>query len=49
MFKGIAPPSQFPATVASGAPPRPNHACFEEGVHACFETHCQVMPLQEIL
>ena len=27
MFKGIAPPSQFPATVASGAPPRPNHAC----------------------
>ena len=38
MFKGIAPPSQFPATVASGAPPRPNHACCEEGVHVCFET-----------
>ena len=38
MFKGIAPPSQFPATIASGAPPRPNHACFDEGVHACFET-----------
>ena len=29
---------QFPATVASGAPPRPNHACCEEGFHVCFET-----------
>ena len=38
MFKGIPPPSQFPATVASGAPPRPNHACCEERVHVCFET-----------
>ena len=38
MFKGIAPPSQFPATFASGAPPRPNHACCEEGVDVCFET-----------
>ena len=35
---GIAPLSQFPATVASGAPPRPNHACCEEGVDVCFET-----------
>ena len=26
LFKGIAPPSQFPATIASDAPPRPNHA-----------------------
>ena len=26
---GIAPPSQFPATLASGAPPRPNHAVFK--------------------
>ena len=38
VFKGIAPPSQFPATVASGAPPKPNHACCEAGVHVCFET-----------
>ena len=38
MFKGIAPPSQFPATVASGAPPGPNHAWCEEGVDVCFET-----------
>ena len=39
MFKGIAPPlSQFPATVASGAPPRLNHAYCEEGVDVCFET-----------
>ena len=29
LFKGIAPPSQFPATIASGAPPRPNHAVFK--------------------
>ena len=29
LFKGIAPPSQFPATIGSGAPPRPNHACFQ--------------------
>ena len=29
LFKGIAPPSRFPATIASGAPPRPNHAVFK--------------------
>ena len=29
LFKSIAPPSQFPATIASGAPPRPNHAVFK--------------------
>ena len=29
LFKRIAPPSQFPATIASGAPPRPNHAVFK--------------------
>ena len=29
LFKGIAPPSQFPATIASGAPPGPNHACLQ--------------------
>ena len=28
-LKGIAPPSHFPATIASGAPPRPNHAVFK--------------------
>ena len=40
VFKGIAPPSPFPATAASGAPPRPNHACCEGGVgvDVCFET-----------
>ena len=37
LFKGIAPPSQFPATVASGAPPRPNHAFFQDGVDVRFE------------
>ena len=41
MFKGIAPPRQFPATVASGAPPRPNHACCEERVDVSFETLCR--------
>ena len=30
LFKGIAPLSQLPATIASGAPPRPNHAVFKE-------------------
>ena len=30
LFKGIAPPSQFPAAVASGAPPRPNHVVKKE-------------------
>ena len=29
LFKGIAPPSQFPATIGSGAPPTPNHAVFK--------------------
>ena len=38
VFKGTAPRSQFLATVASGAPPRLNHACCEEGVHVWFET-----------
>ena len=38
LFKGIAPPSQFPATIASGAPPRPNHACFQGTVDVCSET-----------
>ena len=38
MIKGIAPLSQIPALVASGAPPRPNHACCEEGVDVCFQT-----------
>ena len=38
LFKGIAPPSPFPATIASGAPPRPNHACFEGRVDVCSET-----------
>ena len=37
LFKGIAPPSQFPATVASGAPPRPNHPFFQDGVDVRFE------------
>ena len=39
LFKGIAPPSQFPATIASGAPPRPNHACCQGKVDVCSETH----------
>ena len=38
LFKGIAPPSHFPATIASGAPPRPNHACFQGRVDVCSET-----------
>ena len=38
LFKGIAPPSQFPATIASGAPPKPNHACFQRRVDVCSET-----------
>ena len=38
LFKGIAPRSQFPATIARGAPPRPNHACFQGRVDACSET-----------
>ena len=38
MFKGTTPPSQFPANVASGAPPMPSHSCFEEGVHVWFES-----------
>ena len=38
LFKGIAPLSQFPATAAIGAPPRPGHACFEDRVDVCFET-----------
>ena len=38
MFKGMASPCEFLATVASDASPRLNHACFEEGVHVCFET-----------
>ena len=38
LFEGIAPPSQFPATIASGAPPRPNHACFQGRVDVCSET-----------
>ena len=38
LFKGIAPPSPFPATIASGAPPRPNHACFQGRVDVCSET-----------
>ena len=38
LFNGIAPPSQFPATIASGAPPGPNHACFQGRVDVCFET-----------
>ena len=38
LFKGIAPPSQFPATIASGTPPRPNHACFQGRVDVCSET-----------
>ena len=29
LFKGLVPLSQFPATIASGAAPRPNHACFK--------------------
>ena len=29
LLKGIAPLSLFPATIANGAPPRPNHAVFE--------------------
>ena len=29
LFKGIAPLSQSPATIASGAPPKPNHAVFK--------------------
>ena len=29
LFKVIAPPSQFPATIASGAPPGLNHAVFK--------------------
>ena len=38
LFKGIAPPSQFPATIASGAEPRPNYACVEGRVAVCSET-----------
>ena len=38
LFKGIAPPSQFPATIASGSLPRPDHACFQGKVDVCFET-----------
>ena len=37
-FKGIAAPRQFPATVASGAPTRPIHACCEKEVDVCFQT-----------
>ena len=38
LFKGIAPPSQFPGTVANGAAPWPNHAWFQDRVDdACFE------------
>ena len=37
LFKGITPLSQFSATVASGAPPRPKHGCFQ-GVDVPFET-----------
>ena len=38
LFKGIATPSQFPATIASGATPTPNHACFQGRVDECAET-----------
>ena len=37
-FKGVAPPSPFQATIVSGAPPRPNHACFQGRVDVCSET-----------
>ena len=38
LFKGIAPPSQFPATIASGGPPKPNPAYFQRRVDACSKT-----------
>ena len=39
LFKGIAPPSQSPANIASGAPTKPNYACFQGRVDVCSETH----------